>query len=316
MTTCVRRLVAVSAVILVCWDSSPSAQAPALDDVLTRVASYLHVYVPRLARIVASEEYEQRVSVSGGSTPIVVSNGNMVSGGGPGNATDVWKLKSEVLLVRYPLGDVDWMWFRDVSEAGGKRLPHDPDRLVKLFVTPNADTAEQASRISYESFRYNLGGATVPATNPVLVVALMQAGYQPRLRFKLGDTEKSLGPNVRELKFEEREETEPAPGQKKGQRLPLLLDPAGRIRGTAWVDVKTGEILKTDARIGELRTQTTTTTTFTQDERFLLLVPKEMRTRWTYVRGGPVTGVAKYSNFRQFDVSADTPQLQLPQAPQ
>jgi hypothetical protein len=315
MTTCLRRLVAASAVALLCWESSPSAQAPSLDDVLARVVSYLQVYVPRLARVVASEEYEQRISVSGGSTPIVVGNGNVVSGGGPGNATDVWKLKSEVLLVRYPLGDVDWMWFRDVSEAGGKRLPHDPDRLVKLFVAPNADTAEQASRIAYEGFRYNLGGATVPATNPVLVVALMQADYQPRLRFRLGDAEKSLGPNVRAIKFEEREETEPLPGQKKGQKLPLLLDPAGRIRGTVWVDVKTGEIVKTEARIGELNKLTTTTTTFAEEGRLLLLVPKEMRTKWTYARGGPVTGVAKYSNFRQFDVSADTPQLQLPQAP-
>jgi hypothetical protein len=315
MTTYVRRLAAIVTVVLLLWAPSPSAQAPSLDDVLTRVASYLQTYVPRLARVVASEEYEQRIQVSiSGGPPVTISGSGTISGG-TGKVTDTWRLKSEVLLVHYPLGDVDWMWFRDVSEADGKRLPHDPDRLVKLFVTPNADVAEQASRISYEGFRYNLGGATVPATNPILVAALMQAGYQPRLRFKLGDTEKSLGANVRQIKFEEREEAEPAPGQKKGQKLPLLLDPAGRIRGSVWVDVKTGEILKTEARIGELRKLTTTTTTFTEHERLLLLVPKEMRTSWTYSGGGPVIGTAKYSNFRQFEVTAGAPTLQLPQAP-
>jgi hypothetical protein len=146
-------------------------------------------------------------------------------------------------------------------------------------------------------------------------VALLQASYQPRLRFKLGDAEKALGPNVRAITFEEREEADPLPGQKDGKKMPLLLDPAGRVRGTVWVDTRTGEIVKTDARIGELHTLTTTTTTFAQKERLGLLVPKEMRTKWTYVKGGPVTGVAKYSNFRRFDVAADTPVLQLPKVP-
>jgi hypothetical protein len=280
-----------------------AAQAPSLDDVLTRVASYLEQYVPRLARVVATEDYEQRIAQS------------TSTGTGSGKVAQFWRLKSEVLLVRYPVGDVDWMWFRDVSEADGKRLPHDPDRLVKLFVTPNADAAQQASRISYEGFRYNLGGATVPATNPVLVVALMQAGYQPRLRFKLGGAETSLGPNVRAIKYEEREEAEPIAGRTGRTKLPMLLDPAGRIRGTAWVDTRTGEIVKTEAQIGELNKLTTTTATFAQEPRLLLLVPKEMRTKWTYVRGGPVIGVAKYSNFRQFGVTTDAPAVQLPQVP-
>jgi hypothetical protein len=205
------------------------------------------------------------------------------------------------------------MWFRDVNQADGKPLPHDVDRLMKLFVTPGADATEQAARISVESFRYYLGGATVPATNPILVVALMQATYQPRLRFKLGDAERSLGPNVRAVKFEEREEVESTAGQKSRQKLPALLGPAGRIRGNAWIDVQTGAIVRTEARIGELTAVTTTLTTFTTDTRLALLVPIEMRTNWRYTRGGPVAGVAKYSNFRRFEATAETPRLQEPQ---
>jgi hypothetical protein len=307
MPTCARQLATFA--VLVVWISGPSAaQAPVIDDVLTHVAEYLREYVPRLARVVSSEEYEQRIEVQrANSLNSPTSSRNL------GNDTETWRLKSDVLLVRYPVGEVDWMWFRDVSEADGKRLPHDPDRLIKLFVTPNVDAAKQAARISYEGFRYHLGGATVPATNPLLVVALMQTTYQPRLRFKLGDFERSLGPNVRVLKFEEREESDPSPGRKDRQELPPLLGPAGRIRGSVWVDVKTGEILKTEARIGELKAATSTTTTFVPEPRLKLLVPKEMHTNWVYTKGGPVIGVARYSNFRRFEATADTSVVQAPQ---
>ena len=312
MPTSVRRIATFAAVVV--WISgSASAQAPALDSVLTHVTEYLREYVPRLARVVSSEDYEQRVAVSSNTQ---TSIGGQIFTNNSGKVTDVWRLKSEVLLVRYPIGDVDWMWFRDVSEADGKPLPHDADRLIKLFVTPNADAADQAARIAYEGFRYHLGGATVPATNPLLVMALLQAHYQPRLRFKLGDAERSLGPNVRVVKFEEREEAEPAvssdSGKKERAKLPPLLGNAGRIRGSAWVDVQTGEIVKTEARIGELNAATTTTTTFATDARLALLVPKEMRTNWVYTKGGPVIGIARYSNFRRFEATADTPVVDVP----
>jgi hypothetical protein len=92
--------------------------------VLTHAAVYLRDYIPRLARVVASEDYEQRITVRATNGISRMVDGNIISGGS-GTATDLWRLKSEVLLVRYPLGDVDWMWFRDVSEANGKKLPHD-----------------------------------------------------------------------------------------------------------------------------------------------------------------------------------------------
>jgi hypothetical protein len=325
MTPYVRRLVPIAAIVQLCSGSSPSAQAPSLDEVLTRAAAYLREYVPRLARVVSSEDYEQRITVSSSGPPIAGPGGSVSSS--DLHTTQLWRLKSEVLLVRYPSGDVDWMWFRDVIEADGKPLQHDADRLMKLFMTPGADVAQQAARISYEGFRYNLAGATVPATNPILVVALMQANYQPRLRFKLGDAERSLGANVRAVKFEEREEAESTPGQRTRQKLPPLLGPAGRIRGTVWIDTQTGEILKTEARIGELNTLTTTATTYAREPRLALLVPAEMRTNWKYIRrdavpavlalpnmgGVPVTGVAKYSNFRRFEATTETPVLQVPQ---
>jgi hypothetical protein len=314
MPTCLRRLVTTAAITILCVPLPLAAQTPSLDEALSHVATYLRDYIPRFANVVSAEDYEQRITVRAGGGGTITSSGNVV-GGTSGTTIQTWHLKSEVLLVRYPLGQLDWMWFRDVAEADGKRLAHEPDRLIKLFAAPDAEATTLAARIAYEGFRYNLGGATVPATNPLLVVALMQSHYQPRLRFKLGGTERSLGANVRSIRLEEREEAEGASGssQKDRQKLPALLGEVGRVRGTVWVDVVTGQIRKTEARIGELAKETTTTTTFMLDERLALLVPKEMRTSWRYTGGsGPVAGIARYSNFKRFETSTDTPVVRVP----
>src|SRR6187401_2502281 len=108
MPTCLRRLVTTAAIATFCVPPPLAAQTPSLDDVLGRVATYLHDYVPRLARVVSSEDYEQRISVGTSGGPIVMNGGSAVSMGN-GSETRLWRLKSEVLLVRYPLGDVDWM---------------------------------------------------------------------------------------------------------------------------------------------------------------------------------------------------------------
>jgi hypothetical protein len=285
-----------------------AAQGPPLDAVLSNVASYLRDYVPRLARVVASEDYEQRFTITSTTQRLGAAGVNSQTT----KSNEVRRLRSEVMLVRYPVGDVDWMWFRDVLEVNGKLLPHDADRPIKLFVTPHSGAADQAARIAYEDFRYHAGGATVPATNPLLVLALMQKHYQSRLRFKLGDAEKSLGVNARAVKFEEREEANSSTARKDRETPPALPGPAGRIHGTIWVDVQTGELLKTEARIGELAGRTMTTTTFAPDARLALLVPKEMRTTWIYTKGGPVVGAARYSNFRRFETTTDTQQLDRP----
>jgi len=142
----------------------------------------------------------------------------------------------------------------------------------------------------------------------------MQTYYQTRLRFTLGDIDRSVGPTARVIRFEEIEEIrEKANGEgTRRETLPVLLGAAGRVRGSTWVEQDTGRILKTEARIGDLAQRSTTTTTFGQDERLAVMVPKEMRTTWRN-ENTPVNGTAKYSNYRRFQVSAETPLLQLPQ---
>jgi hypothetical protein len=84
------------------------------------------------------------------------------------------------------------------------------------------------------------------------------------------------------------------------------------------VDVVTGRIVKTEARIGTGLDLSTTITTFVEDERLGIMVPREMRTTWSYRRPGGVSGrivngVATYGNFRRFDVRTDASVAPPPQ---
>jgi len=279
-----RILVAVAFALIA--TSRTGAQAPSLEDVLRRADGYLRVWVPQLANIVSTEAYEQRLLTASAIGP------------------RPRRLKSDVLLVRRP-GSINWILFRDVVEVDSRPLTHQPDRLLKLFVSQAADAEEQAGRIAADGLQYHFPGATASSTNPFLGIALMQGTYQSHFRFRLGDAERSLGPRVRALRFQEIEETEPA-DQSGPRKLPPLLTDAGRVQGTVWLDVETGEIVKTDARMAlESGPVSTTKTTFARDERLGILVPKEMRTEWRNF-----SGTAKYSNYRRFEVrTTEVPDL-------
>jgi hypothetical protein len=281
-----------------------AAPNPSLDDLLKQAQTYVAQWVPQLANLVAVEEYEQKMTLQA-------------------QPPRTLRLKSDVLLVGYPGSASVWMFFRDVAVADNQTIGTNQDRILYLFANQTADAAERAGRISNESLRYSLPGASVSVTNPLLTAALVQAYYQPRLRFSLGDTDRSVGPSARILRFEEIEEikrttdakdTQEKAGAKNAPRetLPALLGEAGRVKGSVWIDTESGRILKTEARIGDLAGRASTTTTFAMDEKLGVMVPKEMRTSWRH-DNTPVNGTARYSNYRRFQVTADTPIIQQPQ---
>ena len=126
-----------------------------------------------------------------------------------------------------------------------------------------------------------------------------QRFYQPRLRFTLGAEDRSVGRGVVILKFEEPRSSEP------------LLGKTGLVRGSVWVEGATGRVVKAEARIAT-SSVSTTVTTFAHDERLGITVPREMRTTWTSAAFGLVTGVAKYENYRRFDIRTDESIVQTP----
>ena len=302
----------VSAVMLTISHVAFGAQRMPVETVLAQVAKSVGDFIPRFANVVAVETYEQRTTAAFG-TPLAASEGMRADGFG--SRSVVWRLTSDFMLVRYQLAELNWIAFRDPAVVNGVVLERPQDRLVRLFTEPAVDATERAAVIATESTRFQIPGGSFAVTNPLLVVALMQAHYQPRLRFTLDGEERIAGTRVRRLRFEEREEqpAEPGNGNRAGQKWPPLLGDVGRIRGTAWLDPGTGRIAKTEARLGAAPNIATTQTTFAQDERLALTVPVEMRTSWTY-KERPVNGIASYGEFRRFGVQTAT-QVQPPAQP-
>jgi hypothetical protein len=127
--------------------------------------------------------------------------------------------------------------------------------------------------------------------NPLYALSFLQAAYQSRFRFTVADAKAPWPDGVKAVSFVE-------------TRSPTLLR-AGFFsdfdlptRGTAWIEEATGRVFQTELEILTARDRPYVLTTFKLDERLQVMVPAEMRTR------NP-DGRAVYSNFRQFNVSAD-----------
>lgn len=276
--------------------ASPPAAAqkspkPSEKELLARVASYLHSYVPQLINIVTEETFDQERK---------------------GNPVLRRRLRSDILLVGFPGMANRWMLFRDVTDVDGQPVADKEARLVNLFVSPSGGSLEQATRIARDSERFHLPAANYTA-NPLFMIIVLQETFQPRLKFDVGDEAPEFGPGVRILHVEE-------PSMllmmRNSRRRPLE-DPLFTVdggRGRAWVEVATGRVLQTEARLPGSRPSmtATSTTTFVHNDRVGVLVPDMQQTTWfDPATRREVRGLAKYSNYRRFGVSTDTT-LKLP----
>jgi hypothetical protein len=250
------------------------AQQLSMEQLRDAAGNYARAAFPRLANLVATEQYEQRLR---GSAAVLGTTSRL--------------LTSEVLLVRHPVEDRDWLFFRDVLNVNGSTVPNHQNRLNTLFINPTAANWELVREIAHADRQYHLPGSTAAETNPFVVVALMDRFYWPRLQFKSGKPDKDVGPNVRTLELEEL----------KSDEEPILV--RGLARGTVWLDAATGRILQTDIRIAGGPAPATSRTTFRYDEKLQVAVPVEMKTVWRPSPVAAVNGSAKYANFRQFGVN-------------
>jgi hypothetical protein len=116
------------------------------------------------------------------------------------------------------------------------------------------------------------------------VIGFLQPVYQNSFRITRGGLERSLGPGIREITLTQ-------------------LKPAGRQpdRARAWVSEATGEVFKTELRSGTR----ITTMLFGSDAGLKIRVPTEMRDSIPLFNREFI-GTAKYTNFRRFQVRADS----------
>lgn len=249
-----------------------AAQKVEVADLVSRMGAYINSFVDGFSNVVAEETYQQEIS----------------------SPHRKRQLESDLMLVKYPGAD-GWLMFRDTYEVDGKDVRGGPERLTRLFVDPPESALRRAREISAESARYNLANIGT-VNNPLLVLALMQPAYHDRFRFTLGNLEKSMGPDVRILQFQE-------------YRSPSIIKVDGNndvfTYGLIWLEQATGRVLKTQLKMGRRDSGIQIETQFKPDPDLGIIVPVSMKEWYPDGNGGDITGTASYDHFRRFSVSTD-----------
>jgi hypothetical protein len=204
------------------------------------------------------------------------------------------RLKSDFLLVGYPGQQKMLLTFRDVLEVDGRPVRDQQERVTRLFLEPFSDAVRRAGEIQRAAARHSLDRGRL--VDPLAVMALLQGPYQAQFRFTLRGLEPSLGADVREVDLEQ------------------ILDSDARqvpLRAKAWIAEASGRVVKTELREGLGAAARFTTATFGFDPGLGIDVPLKMQDAVPYRADDEFQGLARYSNFRRFQVRADQ-ELALP----
>jgi hypothetical protein len=286
---------AVAGVLGLVASTPVAAQAPTLEMVLGRAASYVAEFQTRLSGIVAEETYVQQVV--------------------PGERRE---LKSDLLLVRPPRLD-RWIQFRDIFEVDGEPVRDREERLSALFLQPARSAVDQARRIVAESSRYNAGDLIRTINVPLLPLFILEAGNQERFRFSVARNDVK-GELARDLPASPhfRVTAEVWVIGFKERRSPTLVrDPVRRkdvfSHGRFWIEPATGRVFMSEMIAQQSEVRAEITVSYQSEPLLGMLVPIEMRERYSSTEGRNrprkpwerIEASASYGRFRQFDVRVD-----------
>ncbi len=183
-------------------------------------------------------------------------------------------------------------------------------RLEKLFFAPKASDYEQAQAILNESSRYNLGRPYRNVNVPNLGLLFLQPENQRRLAFKRKGTRTIAGFPTAEVAFEEKT-TPTLVRDRWGNDVPAS--------GRFWIDETRGTVLRTEIEY-DLETDKTTrqpdnwerglvSTEYRREIALGCFVPDTMTELYNFWGIGQIDSVARYSNYRRFEVSVGTAEL-------
>jgi len=260
-----------------------AAQAPDVDPLLDRVSDYVAAYERTFVGVVAEETYRQEMKPPRAGTD---ARGFPIE-----SRSQRRDLKSDVLLVRAPAGD-RWMQFRDVYEVDGKAVRDRPERLAKLFLEPSADARRQVDEITAASARYNIGSVNRNINLPVLALTILEPENRAWFTFRLG--RKSA--TTTELEYRE---------ERSGTLIRTSGDQPMPAHGHVTVETATGRILATMLAADDASLRAQIDVTYASDPAVDILVPREMREKYTTKDGSTTEGRATYANFRRYQVKVE-----------
>jgi hypothetical protein len=259
-------LVALSMVVGV---AAAQNEAPRVEDVLKVAGTYVGVYEKTLA-FVAEEEYTQQV------------------------ALDHRTLHSDILFIRDEL--FGWLEFRDVARRDGIPVRDREERLLALFTKPNPDRVKQAQRVVAEGARFNLNppGKRVNRTInlPLTAVRFLRTADQYRSSFRIA----GFNPRTRVVALEFTERHQP--------RLIETTDDAAAT-GRFDIETATGRVISSRLTLQTGETVAVIRVQFGADAHLGVDLPQTMYEEYRGAFVGLVTGMARYSRYRQFQVETE-----------
>ena len=287
---------------------SSDTQRTYADDVLDRAAYYAVRYERECSAVVAEEQYTQQLKWGCRGAP-----GGAVGDAHPATGASAWgdsrpmsrekappgpthrELISDVLMVQVP--DQTWAGFRDVAVVDGRQVRDRAERLESLFLKSPATL----KRIQRESARYNIGNIRPEFNLPTFALAYLHPGVRDRFTFRKTAEEPVEGTKTFLFSFNEVDQPT------------VIKDAVGRdvpSSGWFWVDPSSGEVLQSLLVAGDdtSEARVESRVLYRRHESWRFLLPAEMNEVYDQPArpDGPcVVGLARYSNFRRFQVTVD-----------
>jgi hypothetical protein len=260
------------------------AQPQDVDAILDKASDYVVLYERTFVGVVAEETYRQQVRGARTGTDL---RGFPIEA--PSQRRD---LRSDVLLVRAPAGD-RWFQFRDVFEVDGKPVRDRDERLTKLFLQPSADARRQEEDIAAASARYNIGAVNRTVNLPVLALSVLEPQNRAWFTFQIG---KRSGATV-ELDYQE---------QDRGRTMIHTNDDQPmRAHGRFTIDAATGRVLTSTLATETATLRAQIEVGYGAEPAVDMLVPREMRERYTLRDASTIEGRATYAKFRRYQVKVE-----------
>jgi hypothetical protein len=275
-----------------------AARQQAAVDLLAAAGRYLDGFAQAVDGLVIAEDYVQQSHVQ-----VVMAR----------------HLESDLTVTNDPsLGLIE---FRDVFEVDGKPVRDRQNRVIDLFTHPNPNAMAQARRIVAEGARFNLESTAIQRTLnlPMAALAFLRTSNQARSTFDTRGGDSVHGRHATILRFRER----------ASPRLIGSKDDAAA-NGRFWIDPETGAVLQSelelDSHIATASVKASILVTYREVTAIGFWLPEEMTETYTIsnasaqgalmnnprvatTRGGgelgTLSGHARYSDFRKFEISTE-----------
>jgi hypothetical protein len=285
----IRHVICVASAVALLEHDPPLLAALSLRQVVERAGAYAASYGTELASVIADEEFLQELVSRPGGTVLQQR-----------------RLQSEIAFVELE-ETREWLAFRSVLRVDGVPVEDAAGRLERVFRDTPRTALAQARTITAESSRFNLGPVQRNFNVPTTVLQFILPQHQERFRFRKIAEERVDGERDAAWVVEFRE-------QKRGTFVRTPQGRAAPSEGRLWIMPEDGRIIRSRLVVSaDADVQAQLDVEWSYDGKLKLWVPAEMRETYrgpwtTAVENGAretafdVRGVAKYSNYRRFQV--------------